>query len=351
MRLLLVLFGVLSVLALGRFAINIVTLAGYFNKLEPKLVEQCTRVDIAPGAEDVAIDPSLNAAFVSAGDRRSWYSEANEKMSPSNGVYLMDLTPPHAVKRVSPEGFPDFLPHGINLWVGPDGEKRLFVVNHPTTGEEIVEIFKVKEDGALEHLRSVSFDAMYSPNDVVGVGAEAFYATNDRRYEEGILSFVESYLAMPMTDVVFFDGEEGRVAAKGLMYANGINRSADGAQIYVAEVVGRRFTVFDRDATSNELARVKSLKLNTAPDNVNVAPNGDLLTGGHSKIFQFIEHADDASAIAPSHVVRVDPVSGAREDVFIDTSGKLNASSVAAATEDLLIVGGVFDGHVLVCPL
>lgn len=344
------------IIGLGRLTMNVIPASGMFADLEPKLIDQCTRVDIAPGAEDVTIDTKLNAAFVSAADRRDWFNEvraASDELppaAPTNGIYLMDLAPPHAVRRVSPD-MEDFLPHGIYLWRGDDGAKRLFVVNHPSTGEEIIEIFDIADDGTLTHADSISFDAMHSPNDVVAVGPRQFYATNDRGYEVGLMSVLEPYLGLPLSSVVYYDGEEGRIAKKGLIYANGVNQSADGKTIYVAENLGRRISVFARDPETNALSFVKRIKVNTAPDNIEVAKDGALWTGGHSKIFEFLAHAEDPEAIAPSHVVSIDPETGENKDVLIDIGGAINASSVGAVWDDTLIVGGVFDGHVMVCPV
>lgn len=336
---------------------NLIPASGVLVDLQPKLVDRCMRVDIALGTEDVAIDPDLNAAFVSAADRRAWFNEvasggeALPPAAPTNGVYLMDLAAPYGVRRVSPEGMDDFLPHGISLWRGDNGEKRLFVVNHAASGAEIVEIFDIGEDGALTHIDSVSFDAMHSPNDVVAIGPRQFYATNDRGYEEGLMSLIEAYMALPFSNLVFYDGEAGRVAADGLAYANGVNRSADGETIYVAEFLKRRIAVFDRDTQTNDLTLVRTIATDTGPDNIDVAEDGALWIGGHTKVFEFLAHAEDETAIAPSHVVRVDPDTGENEDVFIDIGGVINGSSVGAVSGDTLIVGAVFDGHVMVCPL
>lgn len=330
---------------------NLVPASGLLVDLQPKLVDQCTRVDIAPGTEDVIADKDLNAAFISAADRRAWFNETVPVSAPGNGIYLMDFDEPHNVRRVSPEGMDDFLPHGIDLWRGPNGEKRLFVVNHPTTGEEIIEIFDVAADGALTHVDSVSFDVMHSPNDVVAVGPRQFYATNDRGYEEEPMATIEAYLALPFSSLVYYDGEAGRIAADGLVYANGVNQSADGGTIYVAEFLKRRIAVFDRDLQTGELTRTKTIATNTGPDNIDVADDGALWIGGHTKVFEFLAHAEDETAVAPSHVVRVDPDTGDNEDIFIDVSGAINGSSVGAVHGDTLVVGAVFDGHVMVCPL
>ncbi len=351
MRILLWALGILAVIAVGRMVYHLVPASGAMAKLETKLVDQCRHVEIAPGTEDVTIDPDLNLAFISAADRRAWYNATGaEDVNPLNGVYAMSLDGSDSVRRVSP-AMENFLPHGISLWKGADGTKRLFVVNHPTTGEEIVEIFDVDDVGELTHLDSVSFPAMYSPNDVVGVGPRQFYATNDRRFESGPLSAFEAYLALPLTDVVYYDGSEGRSVVGGLTYANGINKSADGGTVYVAELLKRRIGVFSRNLESGALKRVKNLRVNTAPDNIEVSRDGALWVAGHSKIFDFIKHAEDPEAIAPSHVIRLNPRNGLASDVLISVNGEINGSSVGAVWDNTLIVGAVFDSHVEVCPM
>ncbi len=341
----------LLVFVAGWFAYHIIPASGAFADLEPKLVHDCRHVEVAPGTEDVAIDPSLNAAFISAADRRGWFNaDGDGTVNPRNGIYTLSLDGSDTVRRVSP-AMENFLPHGISLWEGDDGEQRLFVVNHPPGGEELVEIFSVGEAGTLTHLETVSFPAMRSPNDIVAVGPRQFYATNDRRFKTGLLSTLEAYLALPVTDVVYFDGETGRSVVKGMTYANGINKSADGSAIYVAELLKRRVDVFSRNGETGALKRVKTLPVNTAPDNIDVAGDGALWIAGHSRIFDFVKHAEDPEAIAPSHIIRVDPRTGRRADVFIDVEGEINGSSVGAAWDNTLIVGAVFDSHVMVCPM
>lgn len=353
MRGILILIGLFIVVAGGWLMVNLIPASGVFKNLEPLLVEQCTSVEVAPGTEDVTIDEDLGVAFISAADRRAWYNETGapgEGAAPTNAIYTMDLAAPHTIRRVSPP-MDDFLPHGIYLWRGDDGEKRLFVVNHPSSGAEIIEIFEVGEGGALTHLESISFDAMHSPNDVLAVGPRQFYATNDRGYEEGIMSTIEAYFALPFSSVAYYDGETGRIAAKGLTYANGINISADGETVYVSEFLKRKVAVYKRNLETGALTFDWRFHAGTGPDNIEIAPDGALWIGGHTKVFDFLKHAEDPKAIAPSHVVRVDLPAGRSEDIFIDTTGAINGSSVGAANDDMLIVGAVFDSNVMVCPL
>lgn len=337
--------------AILRFAVHVIPASGLFAELEPVLVNQCTRVDVAPGTEDVEIDEATGQVFISTFDRRGWYTGNNNDQK-SGAIYMLDLSDNTLTPRMVSEDAPaDFAPHGISLWTEDDGSRRLFVVSHRSSGEEVIELFDIDDRGDLIHSESVMFTELYSPNDVVGVGNRSFYATNDRRYDEGLLGELESYLALPLTDVVYFDGVSGSVAARGLVYANGVSVSADGLSLFIAEPIKRRLSIFDRAPITGALTKTKTIRLNTAPDNIDVAPDGSLFIGGHPKIFDFIGHAEDEDTISPSHVIRVDPVTGEKDDVFIAIEGEINGSSVGAASDEFLIVGAVFDGHVMVCPL
>ncbi|AWY99615.1 arylesterase [Rhodobiaceae bacterium] len=323
----------------------VVPVSGKFQALDPKLVERCMKVPVHAGTEDVVIDRATGVAFVSATDRRRTVRD-----NANDGIYAFALSDPSAVIRVSPNNMPDFHPHGISLWQDA-GETRLFAISHTAAGAHSVEIFSVGVAGALEHLESISFDAMYLPNDVVAVGPRSFYASNSRGYKSGVLSVLEQFFALPWASAVYFDGREGRLIKDRLVYANGINLSPDGGILYIAEVLKRRISAFDRNAETGALTGRSTIDLNTAPDNFDVDENGNLWIAGHTRIFDYAAHTRDANVDAPSHIVKVDPKTLERSDVFVSTAGEINAASIGAMHNNTLIVGAVLDGHVMVCPL
>lgn len=322
-------------------------LSGAFSHHDDRLARECRKVDTFPGPEDVTIDPDLNLAFISADDRR-----ATQRGAPvQGGVYAMSLDEAATVRRVGGDGFGPFHPHGFSLWKGADGVRRLFVINHRTATDSTLELFDVGADGSLTHARTIPFPAGSSPNDVVGVGPEAFYASNDHGAAAGLLRTLETYLALPFANVVYFDGARWTTVAKGLRFANGINRSPDGRDIYVSELYSRRVDVYRRDASNGALTRIRSWPVDFGADNIEVARDGGLWVAGHDNVFAFLAHARDAKKVSPSRVIRLNAETGDYATLFSDRTGVLNASSVGAVWDRTLIVGSVFDSHVMVCPL
>lgn len=346
MRVLTRLIGLILIVVGGWVAWNVIPASGVIAGLKPKLIEECRAVTIAPGTEDVTIDAETGIAFVSADDRRATAAGAPVQ----GGVYALRLDGTDRVSKASSESFGDFHPHGISLWRGSDGRKRLFVVNHTTNQGDKVEIFDVGYGGALLHVDSIQFDEMTSANDVLGVGPRSFYVTNDKGVKDGFLSKLEGWLALPLSSLAYFDGQDGSIAARGLAYANGVNMSADGKTVYVSEILGRRVTLYDRDAASGALTRRSAIRVNTAPDNIEIGADGALWIGGHPKIFDFLKFAEGKAPTSPSHVIRVNPETGVVEDILVDLDGTINASSAAAVLDNILVVGSVFDDHVMVCP-
>ena len=343
-----------AVLVLGY---ELYRISGIGQQLETKLADRCHRVDVAPGAEDIQYDSESGLVFITADNRRAIGAQDQSKGHETindNGIYVLDVSVDKlsnlgkAVK-VSPADWDDFRPHGLFLWNDGKGSKRLFVVNHKTNGDDNIEIFDVREGGTLTHVDSIAFPAMFSPNDVVAVGPRQFYATNDLVYHEGLGLYAEVLLSLPLTSVVYFDGEEGRTVTEGLSFANGINISPDGKTVYVAEWTDHEIGVFDR-ADNGDLTRRATWAMPTGVDNLDVEPDGTIWYGSLNRIFDFIKSIEDVEQTVDSYGVKVDPETGAHEIVFAAHAGEINSGSVAAVAGDKLLIGTVHDAHILVCP-
>lgn len=361
-----VLLAVLAavVIALVWAGFEVYRVSGIGAPLATKLAGSCVRVDVAPGTEDIQYDPDTRLAFISAENRRVIDHDnppPGVGTAEGNGIYALAVDGPldqlGEPYRVSPEGWRDFRPHGISLWVGEDANgariRRLFVINHKSMArvniEQNVEIFDIGESGMLTHLETVAFPEMFSPNDVVGVGPRQFYATNDLVNREGIGLYLEALLSLPISSAVFFDGEEGRKITGGLAFGNGINVSPDGKSIYIAEWTDHEMSFYDR-LEDNSLRHRASFSMPAGVDNLDVDPEGNIWFGGLSRVFDFIESREDPAKTVDSIAIKVDPVTGEHETVFQAFNGEINSASVAAVAGDKLLIGSVYDPFILACP-
>ena len=66
-----------------------------------------------------------------------------------------------------------------------------------------------------------------SLNDLVAVGREHFYATNDHYFVDQYLRSWELYLGLAWSNVVYYSPDDVRVVASGFDFANGISMSPD----------------------------------------------------------------------------------------------------------------------------
>jgi len=343
--------------------IGIVKQTGMMQSFEKKLVDECFKVDVAPGAEDIQYDSETGLVFITADNRFVPHhtpldQSSFEKLS-SNGIYVVDVSPERIqdigkARKVSPEDLSGFRPHGLYFWNGEDGDKRLFVVNHKTDDQghidEVIEIFQIGEGGVLTHLESISFPEMTNPNDVVAVGPRQFYVTNYLRHHAGENKiYAELFLPLAYSSVVYFDGEKGKLVADGLTGANGINISPDKKTLYVNEWTKRKVSIFHRNP-DNTLEKKDEVSLPFLADNVHVEENGNLWFAGQPNLFELFNVFLGKSDVCGSAAVKMDAKTKKQETVFASLEGELNASSVASIAGNKLLIGTVLDRHIMICP-
>jgi beta-glucosidase len=340
---------VLVVLVVLAAALTVRTLdqAGAFKSIRPHTA--CDRLSIngLPGPEDIAIHPRTGLAFISSDDRRARAAGRAVR----GGIFVLDpqadLPEPRELSAAEPA---DFHPHGISLYVDEGGRTLLFAVNH-RSGGEFVEIFELSGDALLLR-ESVAHPLMFSPNDVLAVGARQFYVTNDRGSRSAFGRTLEAYLFLPRASVLYFDGRGMSRAAGGIGYANGIASSPDRSLVYVAGSSDRSIHVFKRDPASGRLTRSYRIKTGTSPDNIAVDDSGVLWVAAHPKMLKFARHAADPAALSPSQVLRIaarGPGASSLEEVYLDDGREISGSSVAAPFPGGYLIGQVFGDRVLVC--
>jgi arylesterase/paraoxonase len=338
--------AVLLILVGGWF-VYLYWLAGQFKTIEPHFAGKCKVVGGVVGPEDITIHPRTGVAYVSGCDWRAVLAGGAGR----GAIYAYDLNAVTAEPvNLTPDADADFRPHGISLFVGEDGREALFVINHQG-GEHRIDVFDLK-DGALVPRKTLTSPTLVSPNDIVAVGPDRFYVTNDHRYPSGWKRKLEDYLRLRRSNVVYYDGSGFVEAASGIAYANGVNVSPDGRLLYVCAVTEGTLHIYDRDPPSGRLEHRDEIDLGTGVDNIEVEADGDLWIGAHPQLFTFLEHAEDHWKVSPSQVLHLTPRKNGGydvEEVYLDTGEQISASSVAAAWGNRLLIGAVFDSKFLDC--
>lgn len=345
-------------LILGWLSAKYLPLIGSFGQPTPVAFGSCKAIDGFMGPEDLALDRERGWLFISDAD---WRHLGTDKVQ-RGGIYLLDLNDSAPPRLVSPHLPHDFQPHGIGLWKEPsNGKARLFVVNHPTrsgyslahpkAGGHRIELFDILPSGDLDHVESLNFDELVSPNDVAPVGPRQFFVSNDQGYHgAGFMNFLEDRLLLPFANLVYFDGEQAGIVGKHLNYANGLNVSQDGNQLYVNEIIDRTVSIYRiQDHDTGALKLEHRFKTGMSPDNVEVSSEGELILAGFHNVNHFIRYQHDPAYIAPAQIIRLGPKTGQRETLYYNEAGQYSTATVGIFYKDRLVMGGLFEDHLLLC--
>ncbi len=344
---------VAGILLLGIIAYLIKTYsdAGEFKTLKPHFDGTVKQIHDIIGGEDITIDHEKRIAYISADDR---YSSFQGKKG-FGGIYRLQLDSPDA-KPMLLHRLPEkeIHPHGISYYKSPEGQSFLFVVDHTDRKHSIL-LFRFKDDSTIVQGRSYRDSTfIVSPNDVVAVDENRFYFTNDHGSPTHKGRNFEDYLQLKRANTVFFDGKNYSIAAKRIGYANGINLSRDKRELYVAATIGKSILVYERDTTTGQLALKNEISLDTGVDNIEVDENGNLWVACHPKLLTFVKHANDTSKLAPSQVFKISRDENGNftsKEIYLNPGEQISASSVAAVTGNILLIGPVLDGNILWCEM
>ncbi|XP_067457915.1 serum paraoxonase/arylesterase 2-like [Thunnus thynnus] len=301
------------------------------------------------GSEDITILAN-GLAFISAGLKYPGMPSSDV----TGKIFLLDLQDPRIkpVELRMPRNFDldSFNPHGISVYTDPsDDTVYLFVVNHPHHKSQ-VELFKfVEEELSLLHQKTIKHELLHSVNDIVAVGVDSFYATNDHYFSHEIFkAVVEPLLAQPWANVVYYSPEKVEVVSEGYYFANGINISPDKRHIYVVDLFDHNVHVLERKE-DNALAPVKSVAVGSLCDNVEVDPEtGGLWLGCHPngwKAFMFDPKDPPGSEVI--HIQNIHSEKPVVTQVYADDGQVIMGSSVAAPYGGKLLIGTVF--HKALC--
>jgi len=179
-------------------------------------------------------------------------------------------------------GSPDpnnFVTHGLNIRPGENGHSTLYVVGHG--GREAIEVFDVNANGVRPTLTWTGCVLMPE-----GMAANSVASLNDG----SLLVTVPLHPGKTIADAfkgeltgaiyAWSPGDNGFKIVEGteLPYANGIEVSADGQEIYVVSSVLNTLLAYSHSNPSRQLR--SSSPLAFIPDNLHWTSDGSLITAG-----------------------------------------------------------------------
>ena len=256
--------------------------------------------------------------------------------------------------NLTPNAGIEFQPHGISLWIGPDGSETLFIINHPDPASgwpaHVVEIADLRE-GRLQHRATLTDPHLVMPNDLVAVDVDRFYLTNTHSNEPGFLQTLETYLQLRGAQILSYGPGGFRVALDNMVFPNGINASPDRRTVYIAAMTPQRVLVYDRDPSTDALTLRNEIPTGSGVDNIEVDPEGNLWIGSHPRLLRVPKHAADPSVLAPAQVLRIPAGGGAVEEIYLSEGDPLSAASVGARYGNRLLIGQIFGRGFLDCEM
>jgi arylesterase/paraoxonase len=342
--------AVLVLVALGWVG-RLFWMGGAFRRISPHFNGSCRLIDGPVGPEDITIDQRTGRAYISASDRRALMAQ-----HPVPGaIWSYDLTDAGAAPvNLTPDAGIEFQPHGISLWVEPDGSETLFIISHPAPASgwpaNLVEIADVR-GGRLQHRATLTDPRLVMPNDLVAVGIDRFYVTNTHVHPPGFRQTIETYFQLSGAAVLFYGPAGFRVAVDGLVFPNGINASNDGRTIYIASTTQQQVLVFDRDPRTDALAPRDPIPIGSGGDNIELDPAGDLWIGAHPKLLAVARYANHPSSPAPAQVLRIPAGTQRVEEVYLNDGQEIAAASVGARYRNRLLIGQIFGRGFLDCEM
>ncbi len=340
-----IVFGLL-ILAVFAFVGYTLQSTGYFREINP--VNNFGGVHSAinlPGVEDFALARADSLLILSVTDRAAGRDGKNGV----HGLYLIDLrdesfSPAALTEEID---FP-FYPHGISIYQIDSAKYGVMAINH-AQGKHTVESFLL-EGKNLTHLQTIEGSLLISPNDLVMMSPQTFYYSNDHGNTSKVGVFAEDYLGMKASNVGYFDGNEFRIVAEGIAYANGVQYDFERNLLYVASPRGFLVRVFEGEV-NGDLNWVEDIDAGTGVDNIELDESGRLWIGCHPNLMGFTLYAGGKLEKAPSEIITIDYQKGTGakfESVWVDTGEIMSASTVAVPFGDYLFVGNVMDQKALI---
>jgi arylesterase/paraoxonase len=356
------------------FANHLIHIGGLFQKVTNLNNHDCVKLDhpLLNGCEDVHLldGKIILSCAVDLENRKKYWPPSNEfpnkvDIHAQGALVILDLNTkePIALKLSNFDSF--FQPHGLGVVKSENSSKIIIMVVNHRPDASVIEVFE-HELNTFEanHVETVKNNLIHSPNDVLPISRNSFYATNDCKFKKGIWMRIERWLAQPWSNVIYRDTKGNfETVAKKIIYANGITSDTSLQSIFVVSSLGSYVQVYERRASTGSLRLTETVKMPTGfmADNAFYdQTDGSVIVTGHASLISWLLHARDYSKPSPTKVVRLVRLKGQEqfyghkfkvETIFVDDGSKVSGGSIGIIHKKRLVIGNVYGKGLSICNL
>lgn len=242
----------------------------------------------------------------------------------------------------------NFHPHGLCVFTQKNGQKTVFVINHRRKGDSVEAFTFDEKEKQLNHARTIKSPTFQSLEDLVCLTNEKFFAVNTHYFKDEYLRHVELYFALPLGNLVYFDGKKSRIVKRWIPSPTGIALDISKKWMYVSSLTREKIIVY-RIETDYNLTEHSTIQLYGSPDNIFVDPySADLFVAVHPiKIRKFRHDSDPKNIYSPSQVLKLHgrPNKGnwTITQIYANDGAMLSSASVCVKIKDKLLIGSTHD--------
>jgi len=375
---------------------------GLLRKIENLNNQRCSRIEGLEACEDIFVDQPTGKAYLACSHRKHrahWVPAINvlnyHKLQSLSEDYvaILDLKTLE-YRKLQLENLPASLlqngvhVHGLDLFVHPESasnsprQATIYLINHRFpdhqdnglgTADSVIEVFDtvIGSDRAT-HRRTIQHDLIVTPNNLVGLNHNSFYATNDHRTRKHWTRDLEIlFLDSPLNGVVHCSFDQTTLhcipALHGrYQFPNGIAKGP-GNTIYMSNTLNAylRWLEIQPD---NTLVVKAEIKVPRVIDNLYVTSSGSVFIAAIPSISRFQNlmaelHQEKFTLVSPSEVWKVSNMSDKHtsssptrnqfslEKVFADDGNQVSCTTGVAVWDSKLFMTGIASPYVSVCEI
>lgn len=247
----------------------------------------------------------------------------------------------------------EWLLHGLDSGVRPDGRWQLLAVNHG--GRESVEFFELEpiEEGSL---RAIWRGCVEAPrdgnfNDVAALSDGGFVVSQPVAASAGMGTFLLAIMGVDSGFVHRWRPGRGFSEQPGTRgrFPNGVVVSPDESTLYMNEYIAGRVRIIEL-ASGERLGEIEIDK----PDNSNWSQDGKLLVASHKagilEVAESLEQGNEEPSLLPFAIVEVDPQTLVSRELVARDGPPMGAGTAAVDVGAILYVGSYVGDRIIKIP-